>query len=215
MEAARVGSEADFQPLAPATTDGKFKFSNPAPLGLAGFALTTFILGCVNANFISGGDAFVVLSVAAAYGGLAQLLAGMWEFRTGNTFGAVAFSSYGAFWISFVFLIQFFLPEAGSAAGHGVSMYLLCWGFFTFYMWIGTFKLNTALFWVFLTLWVAYLLLGLGGLGGGSTTITHIGGYVTIACAIIAWYTGAALVLNDTYGRTLLPLGPPMAPDRR
>ncbi|MGH2913388.1 MAG: acetate uptake transporter [Solirubrobacteraceae bacterium] len=185
--------------------------ADPAPLGLAGFSLTTFMLGMVNANFIDGKDVFAVLSVAAAYGGLAQLLAGMWAFREGNTFAAVAFSSYGAFWISFVFLVQFFLPEANAAtAGHAVALYLFCWGFFTFYMWIGTFALNTALWLVFGTLWIAYLLLGLGDLGGGSTTIAHIGGYVTILCALIAWYTGAALVLNRTLGRVVLPLGGPL-----
>lgn len=187
--------------------------ADPAPLGLAGFALTTFILGLVNAGAVHGSDVFVVLSVAGAYGGLAQLLAGMWAFAERNTFAAVAFSSYGAFWISFVLLIQFFLPETAKAGGtlhanHAVALYLLCWGWFTFYMWIATFRINLALNLVFLTLWIAFLLLGIGDLGGGHTTITHWGGYVTTACAVLAWYVSAAHVINGYLGRTLLPLFP-------
>jgi len=187
--------------------------ADPAPLGLAGFALTTFILGLVNANLLSGKDVFVVLSVAGAYGGLAQLLAGMWSFAERNTFAAVAFSSYGAFWISFVLLIQFFLPETTKAGGalaanHAVAVYLLCWGWFTFYMWIATFRTNLALNLVFLTLWIAFLLLGIGSLGGGHVTITHWGGYVTTACAVLAWYVSAAHVINRCLERTVLPLYP-------
>ena len=156
---------------------------------------------------------FVVLSVAGVYGGLVQLLAGMWSFAERNTFAAVAFSSYGAFWISFVLLIQFFLPETAKAGGplvanHAVAVYLLCWGWFTFYMWLATFRTNVALNLVFLTLWIAYLLLGLGAIGGGSATITHWGGYVTTACAVLAWYVSAAHVLNGYFRRTLLPLVP-------
>jgi succinate-acetate transporter protein len=186
--------------------------ADPVPLGIAGFALTTFILGLVNANAISGTDVPVVLSVAAAYGGLAQLLAGMWAFAERNTFAAAAFSSYGAFWISYVLLVQFFLPEAAKhnpiAANHAVALYLFCWGFFTFYMWIATMKSNVALNLVFLTLWVAYLLLGLGAVGHGHPTITHWGGYVTTACAVLAWYVGASHVITKTLGRELLPLIP-------
>ncbi|MGH2858205.1 MAG: acetate uptake transporter [Solirubrobacteraceae bacterium] len=187
--------------------------ADPVPVGIAGFALTTFILGLVNANAISGSGVYVVLSVAGAYGGMVQLLAGLWAFAERNTFAAAAFCSYGGFWISFVLLVQFFLPEAAKAGGplaanHALALYLFCWGFFTFYMWFATFRLNVALNLVFLTLWVAYLLLGLGLLGGGHPTLTHWGGYVTTACAVLAWYVGAAHVLNATLGRTVLPLFP-------
>lgn len=214
MEAAHIGArEADIAPTAPAREREWWTPADPAPLGLAGFALTTFILGLVNSNAISGSDTFVVLSVAGAYGGLVQLLAGLWAFVERNNFAAVAFCSYGGFWISFVLLIQFFLPETTKAGGplaanHAVAVYLFCWGWFTFYMWIASFRTSVALNLVFLTLWVAYLLLGLGALGHGHTTITHIGGYVTTACAVIAWYVSAAHVLNHYFGRTLLPLVP-------
>jgi len=136
MEASRLPPrEADVAP-APEPAGGVpvgWTVADPAPLGLAGFALTTFILGLVNANAISGKDTFVVLSVAGAYGGLVQLLAGMWAFREGNTFAAAAFSSYGGFWISFVLLIQFFLPETAKAGGalagnHAIAVYLFCLG---------------------------------------------------------------------------------------
>lgn len=206
--------EADIAPASQATRSSSgWAPGDPAPLGLAGFALTTFILGLINANALSGSDVFVVLSVAGAYGGLVQLLAGMWAFAERNTFAAVAFSSYGAFWISFVLLIQFFLPETAKAGGmlhanHALAVYLLCWGWFTFYMWFATFRLNLALNLVFLTLWVAYLLLGIGLLGSGDATITHWGGYVTTACGVIAWYTAAGLIINNTLGRTVLPLMP-------
>lgn len=214
MDAAGVGGrEADIAPAPPAGERVWWSPADPAPLGLAGFALTTFILGLVNSNVVSGPDVFVVLSVAGAYGGLAQLLAGMWAFVERNTFAAVAFSSYGAFWISFVLLIQFFLPETAKVHGaltanHAVALYLLCWGFFTFYMWIATFRINVALNLVFLTLWIAYLLLGLGYLGSGHPTIMHWGGYVTTACAALAWYVSAAHVINSYLERTVLPLYP-------
>lgn len=210
---ARGSREADIAPAQAAPERVWWGPADPAPLGLAGFALTTFILGLVNSDALSGSDTFVVLSVAGAYGGLAQLLAGMWSFAERNTFAAVAFSSYGAFWISFVLLIQFFLPEATKAGGplvanHAVAVYLLCWGWFTFYMWIATFRMNVALNLVFLTLWIAFLLLGIGSLGSGHTTITHWGGYVTTACAVLAWYVSAAHVINHYMGRTVLPLFP-------
>jgi uncharacterized protein len=214
MEGSGTTPAGPVPPAAPGPIrNGWWMPGDPAPLGLAGFALTTFMLGLVNANAVSAGDTTTVLSVAAAYGGLVQLLAGMWAFREGNTFAAVAFSSYGGFWISFVFLLQFFLPETIKGAGalgadHSIALYLFCWGFFTFYMWIASFRTTVAVNLVFLTLWVAYGLLGWGMLGSGHTTITHIGGYVTTACAVIAWYTSAALVINETHGRTLLPVVP-------
>src|SRR4051794_8133850 len=120
--------------------------ADPAPLGLAGFALTTFVLSMFNSHLVSSAGEPVVLGLALAYGGVAQLLAGMWEFRTGNTFGAVAFSSYGAFWISFWALVTFFVPKIPAAhAGDAVGLYLWAWGIFTTYMFIASLRTTGAI----------------------------------------------------------------------
>src|SRR4051794_1623038 len=122
--------------------------ADPGPLGLAAFALTTFVLSMFNADLVGAGGEPIVFGLALAYGGLAQLLAGMWEFRTGNTFGAVAFTSYGAFWLSFFVFVTFFedkLPakDAG-VAGHAVGLYLIAWGIFTAYMFIASLRTTAA-----------------------------------------------------------------------
>ena len=188
--------------------------ANPAPLGLAGFAMTTFVLSMINANWVSGTDTPVVLGLALAYGGLAQLLAGMWEFRAGNTFGAVAFSSYGAFWISFFILIMF---NAGSLvpahAGHAVGLYLWAWAIFTGYMTLAALKTNGAVLVVFILLTITFVLLGAGNSGGNAGTI-HWGGYLGVVTAIAAWYASFAQVINSTFGKTVAPLFPLNRPAR-
>ena len=208
------GREADVAPAPAAPAGGLLGWvpADPASLGLAGFAMPTFILGLVNANAISKGDVYIVLALTA-YGGLIQLLAGMWAFAERNTFAATAFSSYGAFWISFVLLEQFFAPEgikasSATAFNHGVAVYLLAWGFFTFYMWIASFRVSIAVNLVFIFLAAAFVILGIGLLGSGHPTITKIGGWVTVATACLAWYTSFAIVLNRTMDRTLLPVFP-------
>lgn len=175
------------------------EIANPAPLGLAGFGLTTVILSLINAEVLTAEAMGVVLALAVAYGGGAQFLAGMWEFRKGNTFAAMAFSSYGAFWLSF-YLVEKFAPAA-----EGVAVYLLLWGVITFYLWIGTFFLNRALFFIFLTLWITFVLLALGDFGLGGIGI--VGGWVGLLCGLIALYTSAAEVINFSAGRVLLPVG--------
>lgn len=177
------------------------KIADPGPLGLAGFGITTIILSLINAGVYTADAMGVVLGLALAYGGGAQLLAGMWEFRKGNTFGATAFTSYGAFWISFYFIIH-------AAPKAGVGIYLLMFGILTFYLWFGTFYLNRALFLVFLTLWLAFLFLALGAFGYVSN---EIGGWIGFVCGILALYTSAAGVLNETSGKRILPLGTPFA----
>ncbi len=182
--------------------------ADPAPLGLAGFALTTFVLSMFNANLVSSAGEPVVLGLALAYGGIAQLLAGMWEFRTGNTFGAVAFSSYGAFWISFWALVTFFVPKIpASHAGHAIGLYLWAWGIFTTYMFVASLRTTAAVALVFLLLATTYILLAIGA-SGNHETVTHWGGYIGIATAAAAWYASFAAVVNHTFRRTVLPTVP-------
>jgi succinate-acetate transporter protein len=183
--------------------------SNPAPLGLGGFGLTTLVLSVVNANWVGGGPATfpIVLGMAFAFGGLAQLLAGMWEFRTGNTFGAVAFTSYGAFWISFFFLVSFDvakLPAAEIASALG--LYLWAWGIFTGLLFLCTFASPRALQLLFLLLTVTFVLLGIGN-SGGTASMVHAGGYFGIATAAVALYIMTADIMKAVYGRSVLPVG--------
>jgi len=182
---------------------------NPAPLGLVGFGLTTVLLSLVNAHILPHGGENVVIPLALAYGGLIQLIAGILEFRTGNTFGVVAFLSYGAFWWWFALLLLF--ADNGmidlSSAGPTIGIALILWGVFTFYMWIGTFRLNKALWWVFLTLWITFMLLGIGN-AVGSSSLVMIGGWVGILCGGLAMYTSFAEVTNFCFARTVIPVGP-------
>jgi succinate-acetate transporter protein len=187
--------------------------ANPAPLGLMGFGLTTFVLSMMNANLVSFDKNLpVVLGLAIAYGGLAQFLAGMWEFRTGNTFGAVAFTSYGAFWISFYFLVQVQLPELakGGDALNAIGLYLWAWGIFTGVLFLCSFKGAKAVSVVLFLLTVTFVFLGIGN-SDASNNVIHIGGYVGLATAAAAVYTAAALILESTYGRVVLPFGAPPA----
>jgi hypothetical protein len=181
--------------------------ADPGPLGLAAFAMTTFVLSMFNANLVNEKGLPVVLGLALAYGGIVQLLAGMWEFRTGNTFGAVAFCSYGAFWISFWALNVFYAKDIGGNAGHAVGVYLWAWAIFTSYMTIAALRVNLAVLAVFALLTATFILLAIGAVGA-HTTVTHWGGYVGLATAAAAWYASFAVVTNSTFGRTLLPVIP-------
>jgi uncharacterized protein len=182
--------------------------ADPGPLGLGAFALTTFVLSMFNAGLVSEAGEPVVLGLALAYGGLAQLLAGMWEFRTGNTFGAVAFTSFGAFWLSFWALVTFFaadIPEA--AAGDAIGLYLIAWGIFTTYMFVASLRTTAAVAVVFFLLAVTFFLLGLGD-SGANTDLTKAGGWFGLATAAAAWYASFAGVCNSTFGRTVVPVKP-------
>jgi succinate-acetate transporter protein len=186
-------------PVAPAIGD-------PAPLGLAAFALTTCVLSFVNAGLVSDKGLPVVLGLALAYGGIAQLLAGMWEFRNNNTFGATAFTSYGAFWISFFVLEQFQADKIPAAnLGDAVGLYLIGWGIVTAYMWVASFRVSAAVMLVFLLLTVTYIVLGIGE-ASGTESIVKAGGWIGIATAIAAWYASFASVTNKTFGRIVLPV---------
>lgn len=172
------------------------KRANPAPLGLSGFALTTLTLSTFNAGLLSGQGAGVVLGLAAFYGGLAQLLAGILEWRSGNTFGYVAFFTYGAFWEWYFLTAGGFF---GAITAAGVGLVLIGFGIFTLVMWFGTFKTNLGLFMTFLLLWPTYFLLGVGNIIG-NVGLLHAGGYLGILTAIAAWYTGLAIVVAESLG---------------
>jgi succinate-acetate transporter protein len=183
--------------------------ADPAPLGLAAFALTTFVLSLVNANWMPAATAPVVLGLALAYGGLAQLLAGMWEFRRGNTFGATAFGSFGAFWIAFWAYVTFYADKIPAAdAGKATGWFLIAWGIFTTLMFLGSLRTTMGLVGLFALLAATYFVLGAGNLGG-SAGVIKVGGYLGIATAIVAWYCAVAGVLSSTFGKPVLP-NPPM-----
>jgi uncharacterized protein len=202
-------------PSTASSTSSGWSPANPAPLGLAGFAMTTFVLSFVNANWVSGTDLPVVLGLALAYGGVAQLLAGMWEFRAGNTFGAVAFSSFGAFWISYFVLVMFNASTLSPLhAGHALGLYLWAWAIFTGYMTVAALRTNVAVLLVFVLLTVTFALLGAGN-DGADAGVVHWGGYIGVATAIAAWYASFAQVVNSTFGKTVAPLFPLSRPASR
>jgi succinate-acetate transporter protein len=185
-----------------------WSIADPGPLGLAAFALTTFVLSMFNAELVGKGGEPVVLGLALAYGGLAQLLAGMWEFRTGNTFGAVAFTSFGAFWISYWVLVHFDVKGIPAKdLGHAVGLYLIAWGIFTAYMFIASLRTTTVIAAVFFALAVTFFLLGIGN-AGQDTTIVKAGGFAGLITAALAWYGSFAAVANATFGRIVLPIRP-------
>jgi succinate-acetate transporter protein len=182
--------------------------ANPGPLGLGAFALTTFVLSMFNSGLVGAGGKPIVFALALTYGGLAQLLAGMWEFKTGNTFGATAFTSYGAFWLSFWAFVTFFAKDVPAAdAGHAVGLYEIAWAIFTAYMFIPSLRTTAAVALVFLLLTITFVLLGIGD-AGAHTGIVKAGGYVGLATALAAWYASFAEVTNATFGRVVFPVRP-------
>ena len=184
------------------------RLADPVPVGLAGFGLTTFMLSLIEAGIIDKSAMPIVLGSALAYGGILQLAAGMWAFVRNNTFAAVALGSYGAFWISFWALNAFYMDRIPTKEQNAaLSLFLISWGIFSFYMWIVSFRVNLAVMLVFLTLWPAYLLIGIGT-ANDSATVVHIGGVFGIATAVLAWYVSFADTLHNTIGKRLLPLVP-------
>ena len=222
MEAANLGGrEADLAPAADPTGGRMAGWSpaDPGPLGLAAFAGTTFMLSLVNAGLVGthrlpgGGLLPMIAALALAYGGIAQFTAGIWEFRTGNTFGAVAFCSYGAFWISFFFIVQSVGQNAPTEVFSGLGLYLWMWGIFTTYMFIASLRTTGAVALVFLLLAITFFILGIGNASlAGGTAATNgtikLGGWFGIATAIAAWYASFAAVVNSTYGRVVAPVVP-------
>lgn len=191
------------------TTTAPATIADPAPLGLAGFAFTTLLLSFGNANIIAEKGAIViVLGAAAFYGGLAQLLAGMWEFRRGNTFGATAFSSFGAFWLSYWWIANHL---TGSDVHQALGLYLIGWCIFTAYMTVAALRTSAAVLAVFVFLTITYLLLGIGAFQNSMPapdTLTKAGGWLGIVTAAAAFYASAATVINVTHKRDVLPTMP-------
>jgi uncharacterized protein len=179
--------------------------ANPAPLGLLGFGMTTVLLNLHNAGFFALGS--MILAMGIFYGGIAQIIAGIQEWKKNNTFGATAFTSYGIFWLTLVALL--ILPKLGLAEAtskEAMAAYLFMWGLFTAVMFVGTLKANRALQFVFGSLAILFFLLALGD-ATGNGTITQIAGYEGIVCGFSAIYAGLAQVLNEQYKRTVAPLG--------
>lgn len=173
--------------------------ANPAPLGLCAFALTTFVLSAANAKLFDGAGIF--LGLAFFYGGLTQLLAGMWEFKVGNTFGATAFSSYGAFWLSLAASVKFNMIPSD----HALAFFLLGWTIFTGIMLLASLKTNIALVLLFGFLFVTFILLTMGNFGSNTG---QLGGYMGLITAVIAWYNAAATLFAASNAPISLPLGP-------
>jgi len=185
------------------------KLANPAPLGLLGFGMTTVLLNLHNAGFYPLGS--MILAMGLVYGGLAQVIAGIMEYRKGNTFGTLAFSSYGLFWWSLVILlllpnVTLLSPAVAAANDAAMAAYFFMWGLFTLLMFFGTLKTNRALQFVFLSLVVLFFMLTAVRLTGEPILLT-ITGAEGIICGASAVYTGLAEVINEVYGRTVIPLG--------
>lgn len=180
--------------------------ANPAPLGLMGFGMTTVLLNIHNAGFFPVNA--VILAMGIFYGGIAQVIAGCMEFKKGNTFGTTAFTSYGSFWLTLVFLI-YFNGKLGIPAHDGAFMacYLFMWGLFTFFMWIGTWKANRALQVVFLSLVVLFWMLAARDAFGWTGTFAAVTGYEGIFCGLSAIYLAMAEVINEKFGKVILPIG--------
>ena len=194
-----------------ATTALPTGIADPAPLGLAAFATTTFLLSAANANWMTAASGGAFLGYAFAYGGFAQLLAGMWEFRNRNVFGATAFSTYGGFWIGIGLWALLVAPHATPLqAGHDKAWILLAFAIVNTYLLILSSQLNMAVFLVFLTLELTEILLFIGGFAN-SSGLVKAGGYVGILTAVVAWYTSAAGISNGMVGGKLrFPVGSPL-----
>ena len=181
------------------------KLCNPAPLGLAGFGLTTLLLNFVNADIIERSSIGMVLPVGLFYGGIAQFAAGMWEAKKNNTFGFTAFSSFGAFWLAFgTMIILRDTKVIDPVPLNGLSVFLAGWGLFTTYMFIGTLKISRALQVVFASLAILFFLLAWGERNHNVHTIA---GWEGIFTACSALYASAAQVINEAWGKYILPLG--------
>ena len=195
-----------------ATAPAAVSIADPGPLGLAGFAMTTFVLSTFNTNILNPSLEAGVLPLALFYGGIGQLLAGMWEFRKGNTFGATAFSSFGAFWLAFYWLVTYDAAHLTpvSDAHKVVGLFTLAWAIFTLYMTVAAMRTSGAVLAVFVALEITFIFLTIGNFetGNSAKDWTHIGGWFGFATALLAWYASFAGVTNATWAKTVLPTWP-------
>ncbi len=198
------------QVVASTVASPTFKVGNPGPLGLAGFGLTTCVLSAINAGMLPHEAVPVVVPLAFAYGGVAQIIAGVLEFRNGNTFGTVAFTSYGLFWWWFA-LMQWTVGAGWLKAppASAVAAVLMMWGVLTFFLWIVSFWKAKAIWSIFLLLWITFFLLAAGDFGMGASFSTS-GGYLGLITGIDALVVAFIEILNDTAKRTVIPLGNPI-----
>jgi succinate-acetate transporter protein len=192
----------------PAPSTEAVKWGNSAPLALAAFAVTTFMLSMVNAEWVSKGVEPVVFGVALMFGGITQLIAGVIQLRSGNTFTGMLFGAFGAFWMSLFAIVQFFLKDVPpSQVGHALGLFLYAFGMFTFVMWVASFRTsvitNVALF----VLMITFFALAIGNYGA-HTTLIHWGGYLGLVTAALAGYLACAEVCEASYGRSVLPIWP-------
>ncbi len=216
-----VNDDLPAGPVAPAAPGAAplSGIADPAPLGLAAFALTTFLLSAFNAQWMTAASGLAWLGYALAYGGLVQLLAGMWEFRNRNVFGATAFGSYGGFWIGLFFYFNLvgkalvLHPATVPLFDKDVGWILLAFAIFNTYMLLMATQVNAAVFAVFLTLEITEIILFIGNFEGSSSTV-KVGGYVGVVTAVVAWYASAAGVANGMGSRLRLPVGPPLLAPR-
>lgn len=186
---------------------------DPAPLGLAGFGITTLVLSVINAGWLDKGATIGVLALAIPFGGLAQFIAGMWAYRRGNTFAATAFSAFGAFWFSYALLLTTFAGQikgGDTVTGGFIGLYLFAWGVFTLYMTAASLASSKAVTGVFVLLTITFFVLATGA-WQTSTTIDQIGGYVGLATAVVALYASFADVVNASFKRVVMPTGAPFA----
>jgi uncharacterized protein len=183
--------------------------ADPAPLGLAAFALTTFLLSAYNAKWMNAASGHAWLGYALAYGGLVQLLAGMWEFRNRNVFGATAFASYGGFWIGLFFWFRDVAGTNATVNAHDLGWILLAFAIFNTYMLLMSTQVNMSVFGVFLTLEATEIVLFIGFFLG-NTTIVQAGGYIGVLTALVAWYTSMAGLSAGLGGRIRIPVGRPL-----
>ncbi|MDO5682862.1 MAG: acetate uptake transporter [Propionibacteriaceae bacterium] len=206
--APRTSSQAPSADPSPARpTHPGAHIADPGALGTAAFALTTFVLSIFNAGLLPVTLEPVVFGLALFYGGAVQLIAGVFEFLKGATFGALAFASYGGFWMSFWYYVTFVSPTLPKESAHlATGVFLLAWTIFTSFMLIASSKVHRAMFLLFGLLFITFVLLTIGALGG-VVLATRIGGFFGLVTALVAWYLSAASVISSTFGRDVLPLG--------